>query len=340
MTFAELLADAKETSWVWEGYVAAGAKTLLVAAPKVGKSTLVFGLLNELLRGSDNYLGVPVATGRVGVIYCTEEASSDAIRSKAERFELDQSNPRALVVKRVKMHGDRWSSIVEKLRQTVVMFREREALDTVLVVIDPLATWAGFVNENDNAETERAIRELDPVADVGAGIIIVHHAGHQDTKSSRRRARGASAIQGAPDILLFLEGTAGARAPRTLLHQGGRLDVAEAPRPLSVVFAAGHLQTFDAGDAQSSRVIIGMWDALHAVSQLGAPTTFEVAEEMRLAGDIGESTVRRYLRELADAGHIERDERMTSGGRETTWKLPDGAPTGLFLGADPRAAKP
>jgi hypothetical protein len=305
----------------------------------VGKSTLTFGLLDALLRGADDYLGVPVARGRVGIIYCTEEASKDAVRSKTERFEMDSSNPRALVLTRVQVYGERWPDIVEKLRQVVVMFRQREALDEVLLVIDPLATWAGFADENDAAEVERAIRALDLVQDAGAGIVIVHHAGWQDTRSSRRRARGSSAMAGSVDILLFLEGAAGTQAPRVLRHQGGRLSMDE-PRPLTVVHAAGQLQTFDAGKVTSGAVVVGMWDALGAVDVLTrdgkpAPTTDEVAEEMRLKAAVGDSTVRRYLRALEDAGHIVRDEDMTPGGRQVTWSLADPLARGAFLGAKP-----
>jgi len=85
-----------------------------------------------------------------------------------------------------------------------------------------------------------------------------------------------------------------------------------------------------------------MWDALGAVDVLtrdgkSPPTTEDVAEEMRLKGEVGDSTVRRYLRALEDAGHVVRDEEMVGGqGRRNVWTLADPTARGVFLGAKPK----
>src|SRR5262249_54913037 len=44
-TLADMLADVPaEPEWAWHGYLARGTVTLLAGRPKVGKSTLLFGL--------------------------------------------------------------------------------------------------------------------------------------------------------------------------------------------------------------------------------------------------------------------------------------------------------
>jgi hypothetical protein len=53
----------EDADWIWDGYLARGAVTLLVSEPKAGKSTLVFGLMQKLLAGQP-FLGRMCGTGR------------------------------------------------------------------------------------------------------------------------------------------------------------------------------------------------------------------------------------------------------------------------------------
>src|SRR5712692_8947723 len=59
------------TSWLWHGYLAAGAVTLLTSQWKAGKTTLASILLSRMKNGGE-LAGLPVAPGRAVVL--SEEA--------------------------------------------------------------------------------------------------------------------------------------------------------------------------------------------------------------------------------------------------------------------------
>jgi AAA domain len=48
-----LAAEDVETSWIWDGILPAGGMSLVVAKPKVGKTTLAFDLAVSVARGSE-----------------------------------------------------------------------------------------------------------------------------------------------------------------------------------------------------------------------------------------------------------------------------------------------
>src|SRR5947208_2000620 len=63
--------SAEPTRWVWDGYLAAGAVTLLTSRWKAGKTTLLSVLLAKLAAGG-TLAGRAVAAGRAVVV--SEEA--------------------------------------------------------------------------------------------------------------------------------------------------------------------------------------------------------------------------------------------------------------------------
>src|SRR5438552_2208703 len=72
LRFEDLTDHAREPArWVWHGYLAAGAVTLLTSRWKAGKTTLLSVLLARLGAGGE-LAGLPVAAGRAVVV--SEEA--------------------------------------------------------------------------------------------------------------------------------------------------------------------------------------------------------------------------------------------------------------------------
>ena len=49
--------DTTPTPWVWEGLIMAGSLNLLIAPPKIGKSSLMIGMIAAWSRGDSHYLG-------------------------------------------------------------------------------------------------------------------------------------------------------------------------------------------------------------------------------------------------------------------------------------------
>ena len=78
-------------------------------------------------------------------------------------------------------------------------FKERFGLELVLIVFDTMAAVAGWKDENDNAEAQRAMTVLHQLSmATGAFVIAVDHYG----KNPQGGARGASAREASADVVL------------------------------------------------------------------------------------------------------------------------------------------
>src|SRR5271165_4850912 len=62
-----------EPDWLWRGYLARYALTLLAAKPKAGKSTLAVGVSEAMATGAGSFLGRQIANGPV--VYVSEESA-------------------------------------------------------------------------------------------------------------------------------------------------------------------------------------------------------------------------------------------------------------------------
>src|ERR1035441_2751146 len=72
---AELVASVPaEPPWIWRGYVARGALTLISGKPKSGKSTLALALTEAISSGKDSFLGHELESGPA--VFVSEEGGS------------------------------------------------------------------------------------------------------------------------------------------------------------------------------------------------------------------------------------------------------------------------
>jgi KaiC/GvpD/RAD55 family RecA-like ATPase len=197
LAFAPITQDVAEASseplWLWEGFLAPGAVTLLAGEPKVGKSTFVAALLGSIER-AESFLGK--ATRRTGSIVITEERQ-DGLAEKARRFRLGDGVHR---LRRDQRQGASWSQLVAE----AVRYAHSNQLD--ILVIDTFAELAGLEGdeENDAGAVLKALRPLQEAADAGLAVLIVTHQ-RKSGGSFGRGVRGSSALVGAADVVISLD---------------------------------------------------------------------------------------------------------------------------------------
>lgn len=189
------LGPAEPPDWLWPGYVARGACTLLVGLWKAGKTTLISHLLRDLIEGR----GLVEEPIRGSIIVISEE-SQGLWASRRESLGLDP--------KRIKLCKRRSSFARMKTAEWLAMIdflaHEIEAGDIELVVIDTVASIWPVRDENSATELGDAMPPLRDLTEAGAGLLLVHHP----TKGSARAggsARGSGFIQGFPDIIVELD---------------------------------------------------------------------------------------------------------------------------------------
>jgi hypothetical protein len=182
--------------WIWEGVVAEDAVTLLSAPEKTGKTTLL-SLLLDRRRAGGQLLGRPVRPGRT--ILCSEEKSSLwALRQPPLDFgpQLEFHRP---------LGGNpspgRWRRFIDHLLGLGEDYFDLLVIDTVMSFL-PAA-------QNNPGALRKALNELRVVANLPAGVLLLHQA---CAARSRSRARGPLAAFA--DILIDMQIPPGDRFTR------------------------------------------------------------------------------------------------------------------------------
>jgi hypothetical protein len=182
--------------WIWDGFVAEQAVTLLSAPEKTGKTTLLSLLLDRRRQGGQ-LLGRQVRPGRT--ILCSEENYTLwGLRQPPLDFgpQLEFHHP---------VGGNptprRWRRFIDHLLDFPHDFFDLLVIDTVMTFL-PAA-------QNNPGGLRKALNELRVVADVPAGVLLLHQA---CAARSRSRARGP--LSAFADILIDMQIPPGDRFTR------------------------------------------------------------------------------------------------------------------------------
>ncbi len=188
-----------EPAQLVDGMVIGEGITLLSAQNKTGKSTVGINLVKAALEGGDLFGQLPThLTDDAGVGVWNAEVSAATYEKWMREHGVDDEYAKRLQF--FHMSGYSVDLMLPIWReQAVAWLREH---NVKLWVLDPLSK---IYRGDENSATEvnawwMALREIMSQADVPAAFVI-HHAGHTDD-DRRARARGSSAIEGDPEVVL------------------------------------------------------------------------------------------------------------------------------------------
>jgi hypothetical protein len=188
-----LAGSAEELRWVWSGFLAHQAVTLVAGVPKVGKTTTLFGLIAAMVDGSDFAGRATVATG---VLLLSEERPP-SLREKMERFGLDE---RVHLTMRHETSGMSWSEIVAE----AVAYAKQH--DLGVIVVDTIDKWWGLRGDQENS-SGAVLEAFQPLAAAAAEGLAVLISTHQRKSGGEHgeAVRGSNALTGAVDVIVELE---------------------------------------------------------------------------------------------------------------------------------------
>lgn len=192
MTADELRASAPpEPAWRWDGYLAAGAVTLLSGKPKAGKSTLAAACIEAMATNTKMFLDRNITGGPVVLV--SEEATGTLIHK------LPAGDVRILTREHAYPRPS-WPELVDAARS------EATRIGAVALVIDTLPYWAGLAaeREKDAGAAQEVMNVTLGAARDGLAVLLIAHArkgGGEDGEA----VRGSSAYAGAADIILELD---------------------------------------------------------------------------------------------------------------------------------------
>lgn len=306
MSMADLLAlPDKKVEWIWQDYLAEGDFSILAGFMKVGKSTLYTPLALAVARG-DPFLERETKQGAV-LILALEENQRD-VKLRFEKLGATGNEPIFVHSKPLLCSP----AGAEELRKFALEKSIR------LVIVDSLSKYAGFVDENNNAEVQR---KLNPLLDLAhsdnIAFLVIHHESKHGGKNKKgetvadgRSIRGASSLLGTVDQAMMLSRTPGNSEFRRSIKTIGRR--AESPPELII-----ELQ----GETKLSVPrpywfkVIGTPDQLDKAAQqikvadiltTEWQTIKEIVEQAREAWDLGDMPVRAALKALEQGGKAQR----------------------------------
>jgi len=296
---SQLLSEPEESvSWVVGRRLPAGGLSLMVAKPKVGKSTTARHLALCVSRG-ESWLGF--ATQQGPVFYLALEDKRAEVRKHFRDMGATSSDPVHVFIAPSPQDG------LEQLRQATVRLRP------VLVIVDPLLRMVRVRDANDYAVMTAAMEPLLVLArQSGAHVMATHHAGKGD-RSGGDSILGSTAIFGAVDTAVILKRSERFRTLSTIQRYGEDLEELTLLLDAETRRVSAGLTRREADEADAGNAII---EALRAA---GAPMT---ESEIGEAVEGRTATKRKTLRALLAAESLQRIGRGGKGD-PFRYSLPD-----------------
>lgn len=182
-----------ELPWLWDGYLMPGDVTMLVSPPKVGKTTLLIGLIRALGTGTP-FLGRTVRPGRVWVV------SEEPKKVWVERVSRRPLGPHARLLPRPfgnRPTADGWGRLIDRATAA------RAAGQLDVFVVDPLAHFLPARSESNATSVLDALHTLHRLTTAGVCVLLLHHSRKKPAERGHA-ARGSTAFTGFVEVTMEL----------------------------------------------------------------------------------------------------------------------------------------
>ncbi len=171
--------------------------TLVVAAPKIGKSWLVLGLSIALSEGGEAFGSLPVGKPRP-VLYLALEDGPRRLQDRLRSIGATNASPRLEFVTAVESGT---------VLATINTFVSEHAGDDPVVFLDTLGkVMPPAGNASQYGHDYRVLSQLKALVDAvpGSSLVIVHHTRKAETGDFLDAVSGTQGIAGAADTVLVL----------------------------------------------------------------------------------------------------------------------------------------
>lgn len=177
--------------WLWQGYLAPGALTVLTGQWKAGKTTLLSILLARLKTGGV-LAGQPLTAGQAVVV---SEESAEHWQRRGRQFDFGDHVGWYCQPFLGRPLPDEWRSFIEGIAEL------RSRRDFALVAIDTLSAFFPSRSESNAGCMLDALAPLRQLTRRSLSVCVMHHPGKGDPPLGQL-ARGSGALAAAADIVL------------------------------------------------------------------------------------------------------------------------------------------
>ncbi len=302
---SELSVENNTVTWIWDGFIARGHKTLLSALWKAGKSTLI-GLLLKAIQNGALFAGQK--TTQCKVLVLSEESHSQWVERR-EELELKStiyisSNP--LKMKPSYRDWIRWLEWIKN-------FCKKKEIG--LVIIDTISEFWSVNDENKAPEVTQALMPLNYLTEDNIAVFLVHHfrksGGTQGTA-----ARGSGALGSKVDILIdFTRYNDDEQTTKRKLTCLSRFD--DTPREIVLDYANGEYQVLGSSEEVRRKEKLTKLLSLFSQYQRGFSVT-EVRDNWdsdEFGKKLSKRTIQRAIADLIEVRQVEKTEDKEISGK-------------------------
>lgn len=289
LTWAEFSQESDEVAWLVEGLLPSEGTSVLIAQPKVGKTTLVYWLARCVALG-EPFLGRDVRQGTVVLLLA--EGSKPMHRGGLSRASLPKDAP-------VHVYADSFGVGLAKIRDEIKSLAPKPSL----IVVDTLFKMLRPEDGNDYASMVKAMERMTDLArELCSHVLSTHHSSKSTWEGASVGARslGSTAIYGAVDTTVSLERRGDVRTVSSEQRWG---------EPLAETDL-----TFDEG---SGAVTLGGTAAERrgdvVAERIRSALAAEPLTETELKKRVTDNSVGAVLRRLVDAGEVVKEGKGAKG---------------------------
>lgn len=296
------LASLAPPDWLISEYIPEGGLATLYGAPNSGKSFVALDMGLCIAKGLD-WKGR--ATKQGAVIYIAMEGirgMSRRVNAWAHHHSENMDAPFYYTTGFTELITN--TSTTDLLRAI-----EHDGVTPLrLVILDTLSRSLGGADENNAGEMNNALNQLDRISkETGCAVLVIHHtAKHTQTE------RGSTVLRGSCDTMLYLKGDGGAKSVKLIMDKQRDWEAAD---PIDLWFQK---ELDSAVLVEMAPVGAGALDArdmlvYHALegAYIGSPVSLNTWHEV--AGDLPETTFRRIVKQMIDAGLVVRGPGKRGG---------------------------
>jgi len=284
----DLLAEPPEDiAYIWADTIPKGGLSLLVAKPKVGKSTLARNLALRIARGDAEFL-VRKIMGPGPVVYLALEEKRSEVRKHFEKMGATEDLPILVHI------GSAPEEALQELRTAIIDSK------AVFAIVDPLQRLVRIQDLNDYSQVSLALEPLMQIArDTNCHIMLVHHANKGIGREGGDMILGSTALFGGVDCALIMRRTETHRTIESIQRYGEDL-----PKTVLAFDAATGLTT-SGGTLEDAQLAECGKDVLEFLANREPTSETDIKENIP-AGQYGRGLISKALRRLKEQGKVER----------------------------------
>jgi len=286
-----------EEEWLIHELIPAHGTSLLVAKPKVGKSTLARGLAVAVAEGRE-VLGQEVLHGPVLYVMFPNEGTEREISVELDRLGLVTKGQLHV------LHDKDWTSLKPEVLEYIR--DEARRVKPVLIVIDTLQGLVQASDLNDYAKVHKALEPIRSLVEGGGHLMYVHHAGKSERVDMMDCSLGSQALAGSVEVVLVMARDTEEQQLRYIAARGRGVEMD--PHVLAID-EVSHEPTLGPSTEKFKAESLAL-KVVGALYDLGEPVK---AEDLRLYLEVKRGTLLKVLKQLVDDKAISQSGKGVRG---------------------------